>query len=92
MFPCPHCGKAIETGPPPDFAWYKYDPGGTRVSLGCGTLILIAIIVAMFSRVGDESDEIRDMRQEIQTLGKKIDNIELKAEVAGNARPGENNP
>ncbi len=76
MFPCPHCGKAIEIGRPPTVAWYQYDPGGTRVSLGCGTLILIAIIVAMFSRVGDESDAIRALQQEIQTLEKKIDDLE----------------
>jgi hypothetical protein len=92
MFPCPHCGKGIETGPPPNVPWHKYDPGGTRVSLGCGTLILIAIIVAMFSGTGDESDAIRDLQKEIQTLEEKIDNIELKAEVAEKAGPGENNP
>ena len=62
MFPCPHCGKGIDVGQPPDVPWYKYDPGGTRVSLGCGTLILIAIIVGMFSGVGDDSDAIRKRR------------------------------
>ena len=76
MFPCPHCGKGIDVGKPPDVSWYKYDPGGTRVSLGCGTLILIAIIVAMFSGVGDESEAIRDLQKEVQTLEQKIDDLE----------------
>lgn len=47
MFQCPHCRKTIEIAasqkePVP---WHQYDPGN-GVSLGCGTLILIAIIVA----------------------------------------------
>jgi hypothetical protein len=61
------------------------------VSLGCGTLILIAIIVAMFSRSGDESDAIRDLHKEIQTLEQKIDNIGVKPELPVQADPGGNN-
>ena len=46
MFPCPHCGQQINiNAPPTEVAWYKYDPGGSKVSLGCGSLILIALIV-----------------------------------------------
>ena len=52
MFPCPHCSKMIEVGPVSKNIFGQYDPGATRVSLGCGTLILIAIIVAMFSGRG----------------------------------------
>ena len=90
MFPCPHCGKAIEVAPPEDVPWYKYDPGGARVSLGCGRLILIAIIVAMFSGSRDESDAIRALQQEIQTLEQKIDdNLRAKPELAAPAAPVE---
>ena len=92
MFPCPHCGRAIEVGPPAEVPWYKYNPGGARVSLGCGTLILIAIIVAMFSRGGDESDAIRALQKEVQSLEQKIDNIGLKPEVAAQADAEEDNP
>ncbi|MEM1083615.1 MAG: hypothetical protein AAGI48_05795 [Verrucomicrobiota bacterium] len=48
----------------------------TKASLGCGSLILIAIIVLIFSRSGDTEkleQELRDARSEIK---------ELKAEVA----------
>ena len=70
MFPCPHCGKTIEVGPPAKVQWWRYDPGGGRMSLGCGTLFLIAIIVAMFSRGGD--DAIRALREDVQALEQKI--------------------
>ncbi len=76
MFACPHCGKAINVGPPADVPWYKYDPGPSRVSLGCGTLILIAIIVAMFSRGDDESNEIRALQRQVQSLEQKIDKLD----------------
>jgi len=91
MFPCPHCGKAIDVGPPAKVSWWKYDPGGARVSLGCGTLILIAIIVAMYSRGGDETDAIRALRKDIQTLEQKIDRIEGKLVAAHQAVPEQDN-
>lgn len=75
MFPCPHCGQPIESVPQTRVAWYHYDSGRPNVSLGCGTLILIAIIVAMFSRGGDQSDAIRALQKEIQVLETKIDQI-----------------
>jgi hypothetical protein len=76
MFPCPHCGKAIEVGPAAKVPWWQYDSGGPNVSLGCGTLILIAIIVAIFS--GGNKDEIRALRNDFQALEKKIDKIDVK--------------
>lgn len=79
MLTCPHCGKEIEVKQTTDVSWWQYDPGrGT--SLGCGTLIIIAIIVAMFSRGG--ADDIRELRKDIQSLEKKIDLIQLKPVAA----------
>ena len=91
MFPCPHCGKPIDVGPPPKLSWYQYDPGGTRVSLGCGTLILIAIIVAMFSKAGNNADDIRALRNDIHELEQKIDRIDVKQVAAGQATPERSN-
>ncbi len=84
MFHCPHCSKPIEVAPP-NVAWWRHESGGRNVSLGCGTLILIAIIVYMFSR-GD-TDAINDLRKEIQTLEEKIDNIQVKLQPAQPATP-----
>ena len=78
MFPCPHCGKTIEVEPPLKVRWWEYDSGRGNVSLGCGTFILIAIIVSIFSRAGDPTDDIRKLRKDIQALEQKIDNIPLK--------------
>jgi hypothetical protein len=76
MFPCPHCGKPIEVGPLPKGSWRQFDPGGTRASLGCGTLILIAIIVAIFSRWGSDTETLREVQQQIQQLEEKIDRLD----------------
>ena len=91
MFPCPHCGKAIDVGPPAKVSWWKYDPGGARVSLGCGTLILIAIIVAMSSRGGDETGAIRVLRKDIQALEQGIETIEVKPVAVHQAVPEQDN-
>ena len=81
MFPCFHCGKAIDVGPPAKVPWYKYDPGGPTMPLGCGTLILIAISVAMFSRGDQDSNAIRDLQKEVQALEQKIDDPGERAAV-----------
>lgn len=81
MFPCPHCGKPIDAGPPAQVPWYEFGPGRPTMSLGCGTLILIAIIVAMFSRGSDDSDAIRDLQKEVQALEQKIDDLGGRAAV-----------
>ncbi len=92
MIPCPHCGKPVAIESPAEVPWYKYDAGGVRVSLGCGTLILIAIIVVIFSRGGDESGAIRALQTEIRALEQKIDGISLQLEAAGAADTNNNEP
>jgi predicted RNase H-like nuclease (RuvC/YqgF family) len=44
-----------------------------RVQLGCGTLILIAIIVMFFSRGGDVENEVRGLRAEVGELKRMIE-------------------
>jgi hypothetical protein len=48
---------------------------GQGVSLGCGTLILIALIVLFFSRAGtgDLEREVRALRSEIGELKKAVE-------------------
>ena len=73
MFACPHCRKTIEIGPQKSVPWWRYDPGGPTVGLGCGSLIIIAIIVSAFSRGDDEADAIRALRKDVQALEEKMD-------------------
>jgi hypothetical protein len=87
MFPCPHCGKAIELGPPAKMSWWQYDSGRAQASLGCGTLILIAIIVAIFSRGGDNDHAIGELRKDIQSLKKSIERIQVNSVAAQRADP-----
>lgn len=53
------------------------DPTNTpKVQLGCGTLILIALIVMFFSGAGKDRalrKEIRELRETVERLEKKID-------------------
>ncbi len=77
MSSCPHCGKQIESGRSVSDPWWRYDPGGPTVGLGCGTLILIAIIVSIFSGGKDASNEIRSLRSDVQNLDKKIDALQI---------------
>ena len=72
MAVCPHCGKELDMSPRRQVPWWKYDPG-PRANLGCGTLILIAIIVAMFSSRSSES--VARLEQEVRTLQDKIDGL-----------------
>jgi len=46
-----------------------------KATLGCGTLILIAIIVAIFSNSGSKDVErgLDDLRRDVQNLKKSID-------------------
>jgi hypothetical protein len=54
-----------------------------QATLGCGTLILIALIVMFFSRpgMGDLEREVRGLRSEVGELRKSIDaqSTEIKA-------------
>jgi ArsR family metal-binding transcriptional regulator len=56
-------------------------PTDTRVQLGCGTLIIIAIIVALFS--GGRSDsrqrrQLEEMNERLDRLEQKIDELSRK--------------
>ena len=73
MLVCPHCNQEIEFKALEKVPWWKKPIGGPSASLGCGTLILIAIIVAVFSDNSDVSilsrqvDELTVLVEEIHT-------------------------
>ena len=49
-----------------------------KVSLGCGTLILIALIVMIFGRGSDSNKlerEIRDLRSDVRTLNSRSSGV-----------------
>ncbi len=70
MSVCPHCGKDMSPRAPSP--WWKYDPGPTA-NLGCGTLILIAIVVAAVSSRG--TDSVVQLQQQVRALEEKIDGL-----------------
>jgi hypothetical protein len=72
MAVCPHCGKELDERPRGRVPWWKYDPGPT-VNLGCGSLILIAILVVAFSSGGKE--RVARLEQEVRKLSDKIDGL-----------------
>jgi hypothetical protein len=75
MVVCPKCGYEFEPEPPPRKPWLRRDLAPMGVAnLGCGSMILIAIIVAMCSGIGQAS-----LKTEIQKLEQKVD--QLTAEV-----------
>ena len=63
-----------------------------KVSLGCGTLILIALIVLLFSNPGisDLEDEVNELRSEIRELNTNIERLESKIDVL--IKDAEENP
>ena len=69
MVVCPHCGQEMEFKEPEKVSWWKYQPMNRGVSLGCGTLIIIAIIVAVFSGNND-----------VSRLSKKVDALTVLVE------------
>jgi hypothetical protein len=55
------------------------------VQLGCGTLILIALIVLIFSggpKVGDLEREVKDLTEEVIVLQEKVDDLTRMLEGA----------
>jgi tetrahydromethanopterin S-methyltransferase subunit B len=55
----------------------------TKAQLGCGTLIVIAIIVLIFSGGRDSSKlrrEVRELNEKIDRLERKIDDLSAKLE------------
>jgi len=80
MFLCPHCQKPIEFSPGSMAPWWNRELGNPRASLGCGTLILIGIIVTVCS--GGLRSNIDKMRDEIQRLEKKVDALTEAAKPA----------
>jgi hypothetical protein len=72
MFTCPHCGKELDVSPRPQVPWWKYDPG-PGANLGCGTLILIILIVGLFS--SRETQSVGQVEQDVQSLHMKVDRL-----------------
>ena len=65
-------------------------PTDNKVQLGCGTLIIIAIIVMLFSG-GNDSRKLRgqldDVNRKLDRLEKKIDELSQKVGQAPAATP-----
>ncbi len=68
---CPHCGKSVDA-PKAKVLWWKYQAERPTVGLGCGTLLLIGLVVAIFSRPGLNEFESRvsEMRSAVEDLKK----------------------
>lgn len=56
-----------------------------KIQIGCGTLILIALIVLIFSGVGSESSDLSSLRNDIWSVSRKLDRIEQKLEELSQA-------
>lgn len=58
-------------------------PAETKAQLGCGTLIIIAIIVMIFSGGRDSSrlrDDVEQLNEKIDRLESKIDELSMRLE------------
>jgi hypothetical protein len=75
MSTCPQCGQEIEAAIPPKGPWWKSNLAPHGVNLGCGSLILIALIVAICSGGGGLSDKIERLDRDVQMLEKRIDRL-----------------
>lgn len=77
MARCTRCGR--------DASWLEVDlatgacgdcrkEGAQRATLGCGTLILIGLVVAFFtsSQFDDIEDQLRSVRTELDTLRREL--------------------
>ena len=77
MFQCPHCGKPIETSPGvlrQEDPWWLKLVHPKRVSIGFGSLVAIAVIVALCSGVGSRGTS--EIRSDIRDLDRKISQLE----------------
>jgi hypothetical protein len=83
MIICPHCGKEYHAERE-KVPWWRYDPGGPTVSLGCGTLLLIGIVAGIFSRGGNDNleyevrslhKEVTDVRKAVETQSREIQKL-----------------
>jgi outer membrane murein-binding lipoprotein Lpp len=73
---CPHCGQEIRPPQSPIVPWWKLDLAPHSVNLGCGSLMLVAIIVAFCSGGFGMSGKIDHLGAEIKELEKKIDKVD----------------
>ena len=79
MAKCSHCGQEVSLWSRDLFtgACPKCVAGGVRpASLGCGTLILIALIVLIFSRTG-----IGQLETEVSRLQMSVEELKKASEV-----------
>ena len=76
MATCPRCGKEVSFWDQDLFtgACRRCRAAGAR-PVGCGTLLLIGLVVAIFSRSGSNElqSQVSEMRSEIQELKKASD-------------------
>ncbi len=72
---CPHCGGEVEIPGPPPVPWWKREFGPHPVNLGCGSLILIAIIVAFCSGGFGAAGKIERLDADIQRLERTVDEL-----------------
>jgi hypothetical protein len=72
---CPHCGQEIELPGGRTEPWWKPDLATHGVNLGCGSLALIAIIVAFCSGGVGVSSKLERLDMNVEKLEKKIDEL-----------------
>ena len=75
MLVCPHCNQEIEFKALKKVSWWNKPIGGPSVSLGCGTLIIIAIIVGVFSGTNDISGDVFRLSQKVDALTVLVEEI-----------------
>ena len=75
MFACPHCGETIEVSRKEKIPWWRHDPGGPTARLGCGALVIIAIIVAIFSNGSNT-----DVKCDLQGFDERLQRLETSIE------------
>jgi hypothetical protein len=73
---CPHCGQEIGSTEAGQVPWWELDLRSHGVNLGCGSLILIALIVAICSGGGGLSSRIERLDTDIQKLEHRIADLE----------------